>query len=102
MASRLATIYGKTKARPDYRVAWTVAGRRKMEAHRTCSEAKRYADDLAKELAKRLTSHGLVCRLPQAGAMTSNAGLTRITCAVIVAADDTQLRLQGNRAAVQR
>jgi hypothetical protein len=48
----LATIYGKTKARPDYRVACSVSGRRRMKTHRTYGEAKRHADGLVRELAK--------------------------------------------------
>jgi hypothetical protein len=48
----LATIYGKFKSYPLYRVAWTVAGRRMMKAFPHYSEAKRHADDLVKELAK--------------------------------------------------
>jgi hypothetical protein len=48
----LATIYGKTKARPDYRVAWHVSGRRRMQTFRTCGDAKRHADAVARDLAK--------------------------------------------------
>jgi hypothetical protein len=48
----LATIYGKTKAIPAYRLAWRVTGKRKMERFKTYSEAKSSAEALVKELAK--------------------------------------------------
>ena len=48
----LATIYGKSKAYPAYRLAWRVTGKRRMERFQTYSEAKRRADALVKELAK--------------------------------------------------
>lgn len=47
----LASIYGKGKY-PLYRVGWTVAGKRMMKAFDRYGEAKRYADNLVKELAK--------------------------------------------------
>jgi integrase len=48
----LATIYGKSKAYPAYRLAWSVTGKRRMERFKTYSEAKRRADELVKELAQ--------------------------------------------------
>lgn len=48
----LATIYGKSKSYPLYRVSWTVAGRRMMKAFPRYGEAKRHADELVKDLAK--------------------------------------------------
>jgi integrase len=48
----LATLYGKSKAYPAYRLAWRVTGKRRMERFQTYSEAKRRADALVKELAK--------------------------------------------------
>lgn len=47
----LATIY-KPKGYPLYRVAWFVAGKRRMQAFPRYSEAKRHADTLVKDLAK--------------------------------------------------
>jgi integrase len=47
-----ATIYGKSKAYPAYRLAWRVTGKRRMERFQTYSEAKRCADALVKELAQ--------------------------------------------------
>ncbi len=48
----LATIYAKSKSYPAYRLAWRVAGKRRMERFQTYSEAKRRADALVKELAQ--------------------------------------------------
>jgi integrase len=48
----LATIYGKSKSYPAYRLAWRVTGKRRMERFQTYSEAKRRADALVKELAQ--------------------------------------------------
>jgi integrase len=48
----LATIYGKSKAYPAYRLAWRVTGKRRMERFQTYSEVKRRADALVKELAQ--------------------------------------------------
>ncbi len=48
----LATIYGKSKSYPAYRLAWRVAGKRRMERFQSYSEVKRRADALVKELAK--------------------------------------------------
>ncbi len=48
----LATIYGKSKSYPLYRVSWSVSGQRRMKAFPTYSEAKRHADKMVKELAK--------------------------------------------------
>jgi hypothetical protein len=48
----LATIYAKSKSYPVYRLAWRVAGKRRMERFQTYSEAKRRADALTKELAQ--------------------------------------------------
>jgi integrase len=47
-----ATIYGKSASYPAYRLAWRVAGKRRMERFQTYSEAKRRAEELVKELAK--------------------------------------------------
>jgi integrase len=47
----LATIY-KPKSYPLYRVAWHVAGRRRMASFPSYSLAKRHADGLVKDLAK--------------------------------------------------
>jgi integrase len=52
---QLATIYGKSKAYPQYRVAWSVQGKRRMKAFdRYGGEdgALKFAEDLVKELAK--------------------------------------------------
>ena len=48
----LATIYGKRKGRDSYRVAWQVAGQRRMASFASYSLAKRHADGLVKDLAK--------------------------------------------------
>ena len=48
----LAVIYGKSKGRDSYRVAWSVAGKRQMQSFKRYGEAKKHADDLVKELAK--------------------------------------------------
>jgi integrase len=48
----LATIYGKSKAYSAYRLAWRVAGKRRMERFHSYSEVKRRADALVKELAQ--------------------------------------------------
>jgi hypothetical protein len=48
----LATIYGKSKAYPFYRVCAYVAGKRRMSSYRTYGEAKSAADTLARDLAK--------------------------------------------------
>ncbi len=48
----LATIYAKCKGRDSYRVAWQVAGQRRMASFPTYSLAKRHADGLVKDLAK--------------------------------------------------
>jgi integrase len=47
----LATIYGKSKSYPGYRVVWSVAGRRLMKRFPRYGEAKRHADQLVKDLA---------------------------------------------------
>jgi integrase len=48
----LATIYGKCEGRDSYRVAWQVAGQRRMASFPSYSLAKRHADGLVKDLAK--------------------------------------------------
>ena len=48
----LATIYPKCKGRDSYRLAWRVAGQRRMASFRTYKEAKRHGDALVKSLAK--------------------------------------------------
>ena len=47
----LATIYGKSKAYPFYRVCAYVAGKRRMTSYRTYSEAKTAADALARDIS---------------------------------------------------
>jgi integrase len=58
----LATIYGKSKSYPAYRLAWRIAGKRRMERFQTYSEAKRRADAVAKELAQGSQSTALTSR----------------------------------------
>jgi integrase len=48
----LATVYGKSKGRDSYRVAWHIAGKRRMASFPSYSLAKRHADALVKDLAK--------------------------------------------------
>jgi hypothetical protein len=48
----LATIYGRSKGRDSYRVAWQVAGQRRMASFASYSLAKRHADGLVKDLSK--------------------------------------------------
>jgi integrase len=48
----LAAIYAKSKGRDSYRVAWHVAGRRRMASFPSYALAKRYADGLVRNLAK--------------------------------------------------
>ena len=48
----LATIYSRCKGRESYRVAWQVAGQRRMASFPTYSLAKQHADQLVKDLAK--------------------------------------------------
>src|ERR1035441_5660208 len=48
----LATIYAKCKGRDSYRVAWQVAGQRRMASFPSYSLAKGHADGLVKDLAK--------------------------------------------------
>ena len=48
----LATMYGKSKSYPLYRVSWTVAGRRMMKAFPLYGAANRYAEKMKTELAK--------------------------------------------------
>ncbi|MGD0253641.1 MAG: hypothetical protein ABSC01_13200 [Verrucomicrobiota bacterium] len=48
----LAVIYGKCKGRDSYRVAWQVAGQRRMASFPSYSLAKRHADGLVKDLAR--------------------------------------------------
>jgi integrase len=47
-----ATIYGKKKAYPFYRVCWRVNGKRQMRTCSTYSEAKRAAEELVKDLGQ--------------------------------------------------
>jgi hypothetical protein len=61
----LATIYGKSKSYAAYRLAWRVAGKRRMERFQTYSEAKRRGDALVKELAQG--SHVTALSAKQAG-----------------------------------
>ena len=48
----LATIYGKSRSYPLYRVSWTASGRRMMQAFRTYSEARKHANNKKTELAQ--------------------------------------------------
>jgi integrase len=48
----LAAIYAKCKGRASYRVAWQVAGQRKMASFASYALAKLHADKLVKDLAK--------------------------------------------------
>ena len=48
----LATIYGRCEGRDSYRVAWRVAGQRRMASFASYSLAKGHADKLVKDLAK--------------------------------------------------
>ena len=45
-------IYGKTKARPNYRVCGYVAGKRRMSSYGTYPEALKAAEDLAEDISK--------------------------------------------------
>jgi hypothetical protein len=57
-----ATIYGKSRSYPWNRVAWHVAGQRKLERFRTYGEAKRRADALVKDLAKGSNATSLTAK----------------------------------------
>jgi integrase len=48
----LATIYGRCKGRDSYRVAWNVAGQRRMASFPSYALAKGHADALVKDLAQ--------------------------------------------------
>ena len=48
----LAVIYGRCKGRESYRVAWQVAGQRRMASFPSYSLAKRHAEALVKDLSK--------------------------------------------------
>ena len=48
----LAILYGTCKGRDSYRVAWQVAGRRRMASFASYALAKLHADNLVKDLAK--------------------------------------------------
>ena len=71
----LATIYGKSKGRDSYRVAWQVAGQRRMASFASYSLAKRHADGLVKDLAKG----SQVTALHPAQARDALAALERLT-----------------------
>jgi len=71
----LATIYGKCKGRDSYRVAWQVAGQRRMASFPSYSRAKRHADGLVKDLAKG----SQVTALHPAQARDALAALERLT-----------------------
>ncbi len=58
----LATIYGKSKGRDSYRVAWHVAGQRRMASFPSYSLAKRHADASGEGFGQRLASHRLESR----------------------------------------
>jgi integrase len=70
----LATIYGKSKGRDSYRVAWHVAGQRRMASFPSYSLAKSHADDLVKDLA----SGSQVTALHPAQARDALAALERL------------------------
>jgi len=70
----LATIYGKCKGRDSYRVAWQVAGQRRMASFPSYSLAKRHADKLVKDLA----SGSQVTALQPAQARDALAALERL------------------------
>jgi len=70
----LATIYGKCKGRDSYRVAWQVAGQRRMASFPSYSLAKRHADALVKDLA----SGSQVTALQPAQARDALAALERL------------------------
>jgi len=71
----LATIYGKSKGRDSYRVAWQVAGKRRMASFPSYSLAKRHADGLVRDLAKG----SQVTALTPAQARDALASLERLT-----------------------
>src|SRR5437773_4242504 len=54
-----ATIYGRSKSYPSYRVAWAVTGRRMMKAFLRYGEAKRHADGQGP--GQRFASHRPDC-----------------------------------------
>ena len=70
----LATIYAKCKGRDSYRVAWQVAGQRRMASFASYSLAKRHADKLVKDLA----SGSQVTALHPAQARDALAALERL------------------------
>jgi integrase len=70
----LATIYNKSKGRDSYRVAWQVAGRRRMASFASYSLAKGHADKLVKDLA----SGSQVTALHPAQARDALAALERL------------------------
>ncbi len=70
----LATIYAKCKGRDSYRVAWQVAGQRRMASFASYSLAKRHADALVKDLA----SGSQVTALHPAQARDALAALERL------------------------
>jgi integrase len=69
----LATIYGRTKLY-GYRVAWHVAGQRRMQRFKTYAEAKAHADSVVKDLAKG----GQASALTAAQARDALAALQRL------------------------
>src|ERR1039457_37384 len=70
----LATIYGKSKGRDSYRVAWRVAGQRRMASFVSYALAKRHADALVRDLA----SGSQVTALNPAQARDALAALERL------------------------
>jgi len=48
----VAVIYGKTKARPYYRVVWKAAGKRQMKSFQKYGAAKKHADETLRGLDK--------------------------------------------------
>jgi len=67
----LAGIYRPSKDYPLYRLPWMVAGKRHMRAFARYGEAKKYGDDLVKDLAKgsqvTALTPGAVALLPGVG-----------------------------------
>ncbi len=70
----LATIYGKSNSYAGYRLAWLVAGQRRMERFKTYSAAKKRADALVKELGQG----GQATALTHAQANDALAALERL------------------------
>ena len=57
-----ATIYGRSKSYPFYRVAYHVDGHRRMKSFSTYSEARQWAEEKVRELASSSKSAALTAR----------------------------------------